>query len=144
MFYCYQSKQHIQNFRDNTVIIFLTVICFCAFVYVIYLFSLINIALTEHQKKIDKDFEVITKYLLKVALDESMDRLFMHVFGALDSHVLIKEQIMVRIKDSEDKIIQALEDERKKIEDYKAERSKNSFKSLKMALSSKGTILDED
>lgn len=125
------------------MIIFLTVICFCALVYGVYCFSVLNIALLEHQKKVDKDFEIISKYLLKVALTDSMDRLFEHVFSALDNHVLIKEEIIQRIKDSEEKFIQTIQEERKKFEDAKSERSKNSFKSLKMALSSKGT-LDED
>lgn len=111
------------KFRNIIVIIFLTVICLCGWGYFHYKLSKLEIAVEEYQKKVLIDFEIISKYLLKLPTSEEVD-------GQLTK--------------TKKEIILMFEKERLELESVRANRTKDQFKSLRVALASTGKEQDED
>ena len=105
------------------MIIFLTVICLCGIAGLFYKLRELQKVIAEHQAKVAKDFDIISKYLLKLPTREEAER---------------------ELETAKNEIILMFNKERVELENVRANRSKDTFKSLRVALASNGKENDED
>ena len=126
------------------MIIFLTVICFFATGYFIYKHRELKKTINDYQSKVCKDYEVIVRYLLKLPTSEETEALI----NFLKRQEEEKNQALLRLESELDaaknEIILMFQKERVELDQLKTARSKDTFKSLRTALASKGNEQQDD
>jgi len=96
------------------------------------------------QDKVAKDFDIISKYLLKIPDIGTFNNVYHQLFKELADLALRDEQIKLMIQDSKKELVDLFERERLEMENIRSNRSKDTFKSLRTALKATGKEQQDD
>lgn len=119
------------------MVILLTVVCLCSMGYFYYGNHQTQILIDQYQQKVSRDFDIISKYLLKLP---TIDHI--HVYSEQQSESF--EDLHAELERIKDEIILNFEKERVELQQQKENRSKDTFKSLKKAFATKTSEQDND